>query len=188
MPETIRAFIACELPASVIALLANLQRQIKSNGIKAKWVRPENIHLTLKFLGNIQAGDIDRLVRCMTECLRGLAPITLMTKGIGVFPGIKRARVIWVGLAGQIPSLVEMQRKLEESLATMGFPKENRAFKGHLTLCRITETVNPGMIGQIIRDHAGLQSDEFTVNAIDLVQSTLHPTGSMYTRLRRIAL
>jgi len=187
MPGTIRAFIAFELPGSVIALLADLQHQMKSTGIRAKWVRPENIHLTLKFLGTIQAGDIDTVVRCMSESIHGSAPITLTAKGVGVFPGIQRPRVIWVGLAGQTQLLVEMQGKLEDGLAAIGFPKENRAFRGHLTLGRVKEAVNPGIISQFIQENQGLQSDEFRVDAIDLFQSTLNPTGSVYTKLQRVA-
>ena len=187
MPGSIRAFIAFELPGSVIAMLANLQHKMRSSGIRAKWVRPENIHLTLKFLGSIQVADIDIVVRCMSESIQGLAPMTLTAKGVGVFPGIKRPRVIWVGLAGQIQLLLEMQGKLEDSLAAIGFPKENRAFRGHLTLGRVKEPVNPSTISQIIQEYEGLHSDEFRVNAIDLFKSTLHPTGSVYTKLQGVA-
>jgi 2'-5' RNA ligase len=187
MAGTIRAFIAYQLPGPVIAFLANLQRQIKATDIQVRWVQPENIHLTLKFLGTIQAVDIDDIVRCMSDSIQGLAPFTLTAKGIGVFPGIKRPRVIWVGLAGQIQLLVALQGKLEDSLAATGFPRENKAFRGHLTLGRVKAAVNPGVISQIIQEYEGLHSDEFKVNAIDLFQSTLHPTGSVYTKLQRVA-
>jgi len=187
MSETIRTFIAFELPESVISLLAGVQRELKTFRIRARWVRPENIHLTLKFLGNIHCGEVDKIAALMSDTVQGLAPITLSVRGVGVFPGVKRPRVIWVGLGGQIQLLVEMQRMLDENLAAIGFQKENRAFKGHLTLGRVKQAVNPKLISQIIQEYAGLQSEEFSVNQIFLYKSDLNPSGSVYSKLQRVA-
>ena len=183
MPPTIRAFIALELPPSVISLLEKVQEDLKSLRVRAKWVKPENIHLTLKFLGNISPDDIDKIGGSMMDTVEEFAPIDLVAMGVGVFPGIQRPRVIWVGLGGQIQPLFAMQRVLEDNLADLGFKKEKRPFKGHLTLGRIRQTVNPTTIRQIMREYANLSSEEFTASRIILFKSELKPSGAVYSQL-----
>jgi 2'-5' RNA ligase len=183
MPPTIRTFIALKLPPSVISLLEKVQEDLKSMRLRAKWVRPENIHLTLKFLGNINPGDIDKIGGAMMDAVDDFAAINLVAGGVGVFPGIKRPRVIWVGLGGQIQLLFAMQRVLEDNLAGLGFKKEKRPFKGHLTLGRFRQTANPNTIRQIMREYANLYSEEFTARRIILFKSDLKPTGAVYSQL-----
>ena len=98
MSHTIRTFIAIELPEKIIYTIRKVQEEIKSYGLKIRWVRPENIHLTLKFLGDIKAADTENVARALSESVTGYPPISLMVKGIGVFPGIIRPRVIWLGV------------------------------------------------------------------------------------------
>ncbi len=188
MPQTIRAFIALELPATVISFLDKLQRDLKSLKLRAKWVRPENIHLTLKFLGNIDSGDIDKIGGAMSDAAEDFVPLTLAFKGVGVFPGIKRPRVIWVGLGGQIQLLLALQRKLEDNLAVIGFAKEKRPFKGHLTLGRFKQAVNRDTIRHIIQEYANSENEEFTAGRIILFKSDLKPTGAVYSQLQQAAL
>ena len=139
MSQTVRSFIAIELPAAVISLLDNVQQELKVLRLKARWVRPQNIHLTLKFLGNIDSGEIEKIGRAMVDAAGDSAPFTLTIGGIGFFPDIKRPRVIWVGLDGAKPALFNLQRNLADRLAIAGFPKEERSFKAHLTLGRIRQ-------------------------------------------------
>jgi 2'-5' RNA ligase len=188
MPPTIRTFIALELPPSVISMLGKVQEDLKLMGLRAKWVRPENIHLTLKFIGNINPEDIDMIGGAMKDAVDDFTAIDLVAGGVGVFPGIKRPRVIWVGLGGQIQSLFAMQRVLEDNLASLGFKKEKRPFKGHLTLGRFRQTVNPNTIRRIMREYANLSSEEFTVRRIILFKSDLRPTGAVYSRLQQAVL
>ena len=183
MPPTIRTFIALQLPPSVISLLEKVQEDLKSMRLRAKWVRPENIHLTLKFLGNIAPDDIDIIGRAMMDAVDDFAAIDLVARGVGVFPGIKRPRVIWVGLGGQIQLLFAMQCMLEDNLAALGFKKEKRPFKGHLTLGRFRQTANANTIRQIMREYANLYSEEFTASRIILFKSDLKPTGAVYSQL-----
>ena len=188
MPTTIRTFIALELPAAVISLLDKVQQDLKFLGLRAKWVRSENIHLTLKFLGNIDPGDIDTVGAAISDVSQDFAALTLMVGGIGFFPGLKRPRVVWVGLGGQIQLLLELQRKLADNLAAIGFPKEKRSFKGHLTLGRIKEAVNPNMISRIMTEFADLDSHEFTSGRIILYKSDLKPSGPLYSQLHQVDL
>jgi 2'-5' RNA ligase len=188
MPPNIRTFIALELPPSVISLLAKVQEDLKSMRLRAKWVRPENIHLTLKFLGNINPGDIDKIGGAMIAAVDDFAALTLVARGVGVFPGIKRPRVIWVGLGGQIQSLFTMQRVLEDNLADLGFKKEKKPFKGHLTLGRFRQTIKPNTIRQFMREYADLSSEKFTAKRIILFKSDLKRTGAVYSQLRQAVM
>jgi len=185
MPPTLRTFIALELPPSVISLLEKVQEELKSMRLRAKWVRPGNIHLTLKFLGNITPGDIDKIGGAMIDAADDFTAFDLVAGGVGVFPGIKRPRVIWVGLGGQIQLLFALQRMLEDNLAALGFKKDKRPFKGHLTLGRFRQTVNPNTIRQIMREYANLSSEEFTARRIILFKSDLNPTGAVYSQLQQ---
>jgi len=188
MQQTIRTFIALELPPAVISLLHKVQQDLKRMNLRARWVRPGNIHITLKFLGDINPGDIDKIGAAMTAAAIEFPPVTLTVRGIGVFPGIKRPRVIWVGLGGGIRSLLSLQSRLEQELAGAGFPKDKRSFKAHLTLGRIKQSVNPAVIRQMISEYATLSSDEFSCNQVILFKSDLKPSGAVYSKLKQTNL
>ncbi len=184
MSGTIRTFIALELPPAVISLFQEVQQELKRLKIRARWVRPENIHLTLKFLGAVNSNDIDKIGAAMAGAAIEFPPVTVSVGGIGVFPGIKRPRVIWVGLGGDTPSLLALQSRLEQELAGAEFPEDKRSFKAHLTLGRIKGTANPAVIRQMLTDYAKLSSEEFTFNQVVLFKSDLKPSGAVYSKLK----
>ena len=188
MSPTIRAFIAIELPPAIIALLDKVQQALKSLRVGARWVRPENIHLTLKFFGDINPADVEVISGAMTAAAEGVAPFTLAVGGIGVFPGLKRPRVIWVGLGGKIQPLLDLQHNLEDRLADVGFPKEKRSFKGHLTLGRFKETANPDTIRRAMVECSDMVNDQFEAGRIVLIKSDLSPSGAVYSHLKRVEL
>ena len=188
MSGTIRTFIALELPPAVISLLRKVQQDLKRLKIRARWVQPEKIHLTLKFLGDINPDDIDKIGAAMTGAAIEFPPVTLSVRGVGVFPGIKRPRVIWVGLGGGIRSLLALQNRLAEELARVEFPKAKRSFKAHLTLGRIKQSVTPAVIRQMISEYASLSSDEFTCNQVILFESDLEPSGAVHSKLKQAKL
>ena len=185
MPQSIRTFIALELPPAVFSLLHKVQQDLKRINIRARWVRPENIHITLNFLVDINPGDIDKIGVAMTAAAIEFPSVTLTVRGIGVFPGIKRPRVIWVGLGGDIRSLLSLQSRLEQELAGAGFPKDKRAFKAHLTLGRIKQSAGPAVNRQMISEYATLSSDEFSCNQVILFKSDLKPSGAVYSKLKQ---
>ncbi|MGB5748594.1 MAG: RNA 2',3'-cyclic phosphodiesterase [Desulfobacterales bacterium] len=188
MSETIRTFIALELPPAVISLFQEVQQDLKRLKIRARWVRPENIHLTLKFLGDVNPDDIDKIGTAMAVAAIDCLPVTVYVKGIGVFPGIKRPRVIWVGLGGDTQSLLALQSRLEQELARVAFPKDKRSFKAHLTLGRFKKPANPAAVRQMISEYATLNSDEFTCNQVFLFGSDLKPSGPVYSKLKQTNL
>jgi 2'-5' RNA ligase len=183
MSETIRTFIAIELPEQIIDSISRIQERLQPYGFKVRWVRPQNIHLTLKFLGNIQKVQTEKISQAIFESAHGFAPISTAAKGIGAFPSIKRPRVIWVGLAGQIYQLQKLQKMLDEKLAVNGFPKEKRKFKGHLTLGRVKNKIDPQRLLEAVKEFAGFESEPFVTDKVALFKSELKPAGAVYTKL-----
>ena len=188
MSETIRTFIALELPDQIIDSISRIQERLQPYGFKVRWVRPQNIHLTLKFLGNIQKVQTEKISQAIFESAHGFAPISIAAKGIGAFPSIKRPRVIWVGLAGQINQLQQLQKTLDEKLAANGFPKEKRKFKGHLTLGRVKNKIDPKRLLEAVKEFAGFESEPFVTDTVALFKSELRPTGAVYTKLMETPL
>lgn len=185
MPKTIRTFIAIEIPENIISKIRELQDGIKGYGFKIRWARAENIHLTLKFLGDVEAVKIGEIAEALSKTVEGFTPISLKAKGIGVFPSIKRPRVLWVGLTGEIESLVTIQKKLDENLNLLDFPREKRLFKGHLTIGRIKDKIDAKRFGDALLTWRNFESETFTAGQIALYKSELKPSGAVYTELAR---
>lgn len=188
MSETFRAFIAIDLPESVRSSLGEAQEVLKLKSFRVKWVRPPSIHLTLKFLGNIDAADVDKIAGAMALATKDWHAVSLAAKGIGVFPDIRRPRVIWVGLSGQLEMLQDLQRSLDNHLAELGFFKENRGFKAHLTLGRVKGKINSESLKAAMSELEGFKSKPFDVKQIILFKSELRQTGAVYTQVREVSL
>ena len=188
MSDTIRTFVAIELPPKIIASIDNIQESFRSYGFKVRWVRPKNIHLTLKFLGNVKAAETEAIGSALVTAANGFTPLAITAKGVGVFPGIKRPRVLWVGVGGQINQLIQLQLVLDQALAGIGFAKEKRAFKGHLTMGRVKAKIDPQRLLKVINAYAGYESEPFAADKMILFKSDLRPTGAVYTKLMEAKL
>ena len=183
MANTIRSFIAVALPSSIVDYINDIKETLYSYRFNVRWVKPEAIHLTLKFLGDIDATDIGAVGAAMDRAVKETAPITLSVKGSGVFPGIRRPRVVWLGMGGQVPVLIALQKALDENLAAAGFEKEKRSFKAHLTLGRVKGVIDAAMLGKALSEMMNFESTPFIVDLIFLIKSELKPSGPVYTKL-----
>ena len=190
--EQIRSFIAIELPEEVKSGLKRIQDLLKSpDPATAKWVDLESIHLTLKFLGNVDVDKIDGVTRAIHHAVDAFTPFELNVDGLGCFPNPKRVQIIWVGLAGDIEKLLVLQGNIESCVSPLGFPTEKRPFTPHLTLARVREYVTPVQrqtLGEVV---ARTQTDHtlsFRVNSISLMKSRLTPAGAIYSRLDSVKL
>jgi 2'-5' RNA ligase len=188
MVKTIRTFIAFKLPDDLLSALGRVQEGLKTKGFAAKWVRPQNIHLTLKFLGNIEVAQVDPIARRLTDAARGCGPLLLGAKGIGVFPHIRQPRVIWAGLAGDVKRVGDLQRSIDAALSEIGFKKEKRSFKGHLTLGRFNSRMDSRQVAQALETYAQFETEPFTAYQVVLFKSELKPTGAVYSKLKHIPL
>jgi 2'-5' RNA ligase len=188
MPRLLRSFIAVKLPETVLAAIDGVQQRLASHGFNVRWVTTGNIHLTLKFLGEVDKDEVDGIAAVLTEAVHGFAPLRLAAAGVGVFPSVKRARVIWVGISGQLPELAALQRSIEDRLAGIGYPHEKRPFSGHLTLGRVKGRIAASRLTRAMVALRDFASETFEVDRVVLFKSDLRPTGALYTELRQVTL
>lgn len=192
----LRLFVALDLPAGAKAALAATVGQLQSvipAGVR--WVNPAGIHLTLKFLGDTEAGLVTPLLAALREMAAtgDMRPFPLHLDGLGVFPNPREPRVIYAGVGGDLDSLVKAQRRGEQAITQLGFPREKRPFRPHLTLGRVRDGVAPAVrrqIGDTIARQAAALSPEYawTAREIHLIRSVLTPSGAVYTTLGQAAL
>ena len=185
MPGMLRAFVAVEMPVPVREALEEVQSGLKQLNIRARWVRPENIHLTLKFLGNIPAGHVPSIGEVLRVVARAHGRFSLAAAGVGVFPDMRRPKVIWVGLTSRPEALTPLQQDLDGRLAALGFPREAKSFRGHLTIGRFRAEGLPGPVADAVKRYAAVPFGTFAVEEIILLKSYLQPEGPLYTPLAR---
>ena len=166
--EPVRAFIAIELPVAVKSALAGLQDCFKrSEPAPVKWADPGSIHLTLKFLGNIDTDSIPQLTRAISEAAGEIAPFQLELGKPGGFPTLRAPRVLWVGLRCNTDSLSALQKNIESALVPLGFPREKKGFSPHLTFGRVREKASANDRHRLGEIAASLEVDSplsFTVD------------------------
>lgn len=186
--ETIRAFIAIELPSAVQDRLAALQRQLRDEVPpgSVRWVRPTGVHLTLKFLGDTRVEALPEIHQALTVVARHTPACTFTVGGLGCFPNPLRPRVVWVGLQEETGRLAALRAAIEEATAPLGYERERRSFRPHLTLGRVQRRASrteAAEIGQVVARTAvdtlgGVAADRFA-----LIRSVLRPQGAEYSTL-----
>jgi 2'-5' RNA ligase len=186
----LRTFIAIDVPPAVLDTIIRIQSRFKSLGLHASWVKPGNIHLTLKFLGETDPDRIPGIQNKLTEILASFTPLRLSLDSIGVFPNTKNPRVLWIGLKDNEGALKTLQAAIENTLESVGFPVEQRSFSPHLTLARIKSPKGIKKLKDELDavNQEGIGSHPFDVGAIHLYESQLTPKGSIYTVLANFKL
>jgi len=176
----VRLFVALNLPDKVRRALWAAAAPVRELGLAVRWVRPEGIHVTLKFLGDVVEGREPELRAALGRAVAGAPALPLVVGGFGAFPGLDRPRVIWAGL-GPEPALQGLQRRVDEQFMPLGFPREDRPFRPHLTLGRAARDARPERCDGLEEALRGLRHEEATVvDAVDLMQSVLQPGGAVY--------
>lgn len=183
--ETLRTFIALELEESAKETIVRIQEQLRqANVIKGSWVKKENLHLTLKFLGDTPQKRIDDIREALQKDFTVFSAVPCNLQSVGAFPNERSARVLWVGIQQGKTQIAEIAGTVEGALVPLGFKKEKRDFKTHITICRIKNVLDhikfSAMIGQI---NSSFQPLAFTACAITFLESKLTPQGSVYTPL-----
>jgi RNA 2',3'-cyclic 3'-phosphodiesterase len=185
---SLRAFVAAELPEDLLKAVDAVQADLRRRGVRVRWTRPENVHLTLKFLGDLPAVRVADVTDAMRSAAAGHDAFRLAAAGIGVFPGLRRPRVLWAGLSGAVAALERLQQALDDRLAAAGIPREARGFHGHLTLGRFGEGAAAGPVADALSVYAAQGFGSFEVRELVLFQSDLRPRGPVYTALARAPL
>jgi 2'-5' RNA ligase len=184
----IRTFIAIELPEETRQKLAAIQEQLKQSRAAVRWVRPSSIHLTLKFLGNVHPEQVEDIAAAAALAVRDEAPISLCAGGMGAFPSVRKPRVVWVGLGGEVERLAKIQAGVESVLEPLGFAREGRGFRPHLTLGRVKDRRRLQGLIDAMSTLTLPEFNSFDADEIILYKSDLRPTGAIYTKLHRIPL
>ena len=182
-PDVVRAFVAIEIPENAKSFLKVIWSDLKKVGADVKWVRPEGIHLTLKFLGEIQADRIPVFKRDLGPVFREFRPFEIRISGMGAFPHLMRPRVIWVGLEDPSGILAPLAQRVEDVFDVHGFKKEKRGFNPHLTLGRVRSVAGRDELVEAVRQRMSMSGPGFFVDRGVLFQSILRPAGAEYREL-----
>ncbi|SFN01872.1 RNA 2',3'-cyclic phosphodiesterase [Thermodesulforhabdus norvegica] len=187
--RVIRAFVAIDLPDRVKEHLSELMKSlVRDVPDGVKWVNAYGVHITLKFLGDVRETQIPDLEKVIREVAGKYGSFSLFLKGCGAFPSIKKARVIWVGVDGDVGLLGDFKKELDNYLEPLGFPEEDREFRPHVTLGRVRRPSGNPSLAKSIASRMAFKTDFFTVEDVVLYQSILKPDGAEYRPIARIRL
>ena len=191
--EQVRSFVAIELTDQIREKLGETQAWLKTEGIadQVRWVKPEGIHLTLKFLGDVPVGRVNAIAVAITRACEGIRPFSLGFGDLGCFPSVSRPNVVWIGVQGDTKELAHLQSRVEDRLAILGFPREQRKYTPHLTLGRVSRHVQRrerGRLGTLIQTQDIEPLGEMEVHEVSLMKSVLSPAGAKYSQLAGVKL
>jgi 2'-5' RNA ligase len=174
-----RLFVALEIPSTVRKNLSELLKSLRAVSPQTRWVRPENLHVTLKFIGEVPETKLAS-IRIALARVRSEQPVTLDFRGAGYFPNEKRPRVFWAGIEAS-PNLKTLAADIEEATKTLGIPGEQRPFSPHLTLARFDPPRLAEQLRSAIQENAGRDFGSLRTNQFHLIESKLKPSGAEYT-------
>jgi len=186
-----RIFIAIELPVDVVrgldGTISLLRERLVNPDIK--WVAAGNIHVTLKFIGDVPRAGIDKIERSLQPICAATPPMLLSVAGLGAFPSARAPRVVWAGLQGDIELLSSLARGMDAALVALGYPAESRPFTPHLTLARVRQEASDDMrakLGDVILRTRLAHPLPFQAGSASIMRSQLTPRGAVYSRLARL--
>ncbi|MBI5039489.1 MAG: RNA 2',3'-cyclic phosphodiesterase [Nitrospirae bacterium] len=183
-----RCFISITLPAEIKRGMMAIQGRLRASGADVSWTRPEGMHLTLKFLGEVEEKMLPEMEAALSAAVRGRSPFSLKVSGIGTFPDLRRPRVIWIGLREHGNNLIRLQRGVEEEFNKIGFSSEGREFTPHITLGRIRSQRHVEKLLSLIEKERDVELNGFDASCVHLMQSQLRPTGAVYTERYSVEL
>ena len=176
----IRSFIAINIPDTVKSELASLILLLGKTGADVKWVRTENLHLTLKFLGGITEDQIRRVIGCLKEIAMGQKPFSIHLAGLSGFPNMEHPRVLWVGIEGGAEAMKELSERIEIGMRLIGFPRKERSFSSHLTMGRVKSGKNLQKLLDLMQKTPFSSMKRIGIDQVSFYKSTLTPAGSVY--------
>ena len=176
----IRTFICIEIPESIKSRINKLQESLRQIDAQVSWAKASNIHLTLKFLGGVEASRIERVSKALERAANGISPFEVEVSGSGCFPSPRSPRVLWVGFSKVPEFLQQLYSNIEDELARDSFEREKRKFSPHLTIGRIRTPNNAARVAEALIA-SGFESETFIASEVILMRSDLRPTGSIYT-------
>jgi 2'-5' RNA ligase len=183
-----RLFFAIDPPEALTQKMENLVQKFDTPPNFVRWVRAGNMHITLKFLGEVDEAAIPSIVEAVRHAVAPFPPLKLVIEGLGVFPNHEQPQVVWFGVKGDTETLREMERALSTSLTALGFPPEDRPFIGHLTIGRVRSGNARGKIARLVRQYHRFYIGDTVASQVALYESRLTMEGSVYTKLESFPL
>jgi len=181
----VRLFIALTPPPEVQRAVWDAFAPLRARAMPVKWIPPDGIHLTLKFLGEVDEGRLAELSGALVDAVAGARAISLVVRGAGAFPDARRPRVFWAGVEPD-PAIELLQDRVERVFGPLGFPTEGRAFRPHLTLGRAGKGAHAREFAEVEEAMEGLAVEAAAVlDGVDLMRSVLRPDGAVYQRVHR---
>jgi 2'-5' RNA ligase len=185
--ERVRCFVAILLDDALRGAIGAELDRLRPLASSVAWVPSQNLHLTLKFLGDIPASTVEGVKEALVEAASAVEPFTMGFHGLGAFPGVARPRVVWVGVLQGARECQALQSRVEEALARRGFPKEGRPYTPHLTIGRIRAPRGLAALQQAIVRDGSKEFGALAVGSVSLMKSDLHPSGARYTELQTVS-
>ena len=183
-----RTFIAIEISEEIRDNLSANQERLKKTDAKVRWVKPGRIHLTLKFLGEIDDTQCELVTEALKEIVESAPPFRLEIQGMGGFPNMRRPSVIWAGVRNGNDDVTALAERVEDALHGLDFPKEKRPFAPHLTIGRVKSKRGIETLSSQVEDDSEVSFGEFQISEIVLFKSDLSPAGPTYSALGRFLL
>jgi 2'-5' RNA ligase len=189
MKPTLRTFLAVEIDLPVRDRAESLIRQFRTVPADVKWVDRQNLHLTLKFLGDVPVTDTPQIIQAITMAVAETQPFQLEIHGAGAFPDLRRPRTLWFGVRAGAEPMVALHRQVESALKKLHYPPEGRKFSPHLTIGRVRDG-GPALadLGRLLQEHAEADIGHTPVKEVVVFASHLDPTGPTYEALGRAPL
>lgn len=183
-----RTFIAIEIPNEIKRRMAEVQAGLRKADVDASWPRPEGIHLTLKFLGEVPESQVPDITTALHSSVQGMHPFRIEIAGAGAFPNARNARVVWIGVSGEIEKLNVLQAAVEAAMVRIGMERDEKAFRPHLTLARIKYVRSRQGLLAALEQVKDIRLPGLEVTAVSLMKSELKRTGAEYTEVAKIEL
>ncbi len=183
-----RSFIAVELSTEIAGGVRRIQAGLRERTTGVSWVRPEGIHLTLKFLGDVDPDRVGEIAGKAEEAIKTIGAFSIGIKGCGAFPNPRNPRVIWIGVDDPSGDVKRLQARVEQGMEEIGFAPEGRAYTPHLTVGRLRSGKGKGEIAQALEAMKGCDLGTMEVREVCLFRSQLKPTGAEYTKLKVMPL
>jgi 2'-5' RNA ligase len=183
----VRCFIAIDISPIIRDSIGHIMEIFRKTGADVKWVRPENIHVTLKFLGTTDESQVTTIVEALTKKILRYSTFYIKISNVGCFPDMKRPRVIWVGIE-KSEMLRSLHMDIEQEMVQFGYPEEKRTFSAHITIGRVR---SQRRMRDVINQLEELRSQSFgdmEINRVNLMKSELKPAGAQYYTLAEIPL
>ncbi len=184
----IRCFVAADLDGPARQEVERLQERLRKMGVRGRWVAPGRVHVTVRFIGEVPPETFDAVFEALARPVGTTGALDLVLQGLGAFPSLRRPRVLWVGLAGDVAALAGAAREVNERLEGLGLPGEARPFRPHVTLARAKGPSGMEGLEQALRALGPYQGPGFRVTRLTLYESRLKPGGPEYLPRRSIPL